>query len=104
MDICDILNTWMQVKLEDVENSNMKNGRKIIGKLDDKIRDLVAEIDNEGRKKSDSLKNLKKTERSVNEYIYKSKEDQKNSKRIKVKNVFLMDSFITISTVILGLN
>ena len=94
----------MQVKLEDVENSNMKNGRKIIGKLDDKIRDLVAEIDNEGRKKSDSLKNLKKTERSVNEYIYKSKEDQKNSKRIKVKNVFLMDSFITISTVILGLN
>lgn len=65
----------------------MKNGRKIIGKLEDKIRDLVAEIDNEGRKKSDALKNLKKTERSVNEFIYKSKEDQKNSERIKVKQI-----------------
>ena len=53
-------------------------------KLEERIRELVCQIDDEERRKADSLKNLRKTERGVKEYIYRSGEDQKNSERIKV--------------------
>ena len=48
------------------------------------MREVVAEIDNEERRRAEALKNLKKTERGVNEYIYRSNEDNRNSERIKV--------------------
>ena len=54
-------------------------------KLEERIRELVCQIDDEERRKADSLKNLRKTERGVKEYIYRSGEDQKNSERIKVE-------------------
>ena len=53
-------------------------------KLEERIRELVCQIDDEERRKADSLKNLRKTERGVKEYVYRSGEDQKNSERIKV--------------------
>jgi hypothetical protein len=65
----------------------------MIGKLEEKARELVAEVDKEerrraeegqtrGRKRAEALKNLKKTERGVNEYMYRSNEDNRNSERI----------------------
>ena len=65
----------------------------MIGKLEEKARELVAEVDNEerrraeegqtkGRQRAEALKNLKKTERGVNEYMYRSNEDNRNSERI----------------------
>ena len=74
----------IQVKLEDVENNSIKHGKKAIGKLEEKMRELVGEIDNEERRRAEALKNLKKTERGVNEYLYRSNEDNRNSERIKV--------------------
>jgi len=73
----------LQVKLEDVENNSIKHGKKATGKLEEKMRELVGEIDNEERRRAEALKNLKKTERGVNEYLYRSNEDNRNSERIK---------------------
>jgi myosin heavy chain 6/7 len=73
----------LQVKLEDAENNSIKHGKKMIGRLEEKARELVAEVDNEERRRSEALKNLKKTERGVNEYLYRSNEDNRNSERIK---------------------
>jgi len=73
----------LQIKLEDAENNSIKNGRKVIGKLEEKARELIAELDNEERRKSEAQKNLRKTERGINEYMYRSSEDNKNSDRIK---------------------
>ena len=56
----------------------------MIGRLEEKIREIVAELDNEERRRSEALKNLKKTERGVNEYLYRASEDNRNSERIKV--------------------
>ena len=56
----------------------------MIGRLEEKARELVAEVDNEERRRSEALKNLKKTEREVIEYLYRSNEDNRNSERIKV--------------------
>ena len=56
----------------------------MIGRLEEKARELVAEVDNEERRRAEALKNLKKTERGVNEYLYRSTEDNRNSEKIKV--------------------
>ena len=84
--LSDVLDfkTFLKVKLEDAENNSIKHGKKMIGRLDEKIRELVAELDNEERRRSEALKNLKKTERGVNEYLYRANEDNRNSERIKV--------------------
>ena len=42
-------------------------------------------IDDEERRKADALKNLKKADRGIKEYLYRASEDQKNSERIKVE-------------------
>jgi len=73
----------VQGKIEDSENATARNGKKQMQKLEERIRELVCKIDDEERRKADSLKNLRKTERGVKEYIYRSGEDQKNSERIK---------------------
>ena len=84
--LSDVLDfkTFLKVKLEDAENNSIKHGKKMIGRLEEKIRELVAELDNEERRRSEALKNLKKTERGVNEYLYRANEDNRNSERIKV--------------------
>ena len=74
----------LEGKLEEAENSALKNGRKTINKYEDKIRELVRQIDDEERRKADALKNLKKADRGIKEYLYRASEDQKNSERIKV--------------------
>ena len=53
-------------------------------KVEERIRELVSQIDDEGRRKADALKNFKKADRGVKEYIYRANEDQKNSERLKV--------------------
>ena len=74
----------IQLKLEDAENNSIKHGKKMIGRLEEKARELVAEVDNEERRRAEALKNLKKTERGVNVYLYRSNEDNRNSEKIKV--------------------
>ena len=58
-------------------------------RMEERIRELVCQIDDEERRKADALKNLRKTDRGVKEYVYRAGEDQKNSERIKVLQNFL---------------
>ena len=80
----------LEGKLEEAESSALKNGRKTINKYEDKIRELVRQIDDEERRKADALKNLKKAERGIKEYLYRASEDQKNSERIKVYSMSIV--------------
>jgi len=73
----------MQAKFEDAENASARHGKKQASKLEERIRELVGQVDDESRRKADALKNFKKTDRGVKEYIYRANEDQKNSERIK---------------------
>ena len=74
----------LQAKFEDAENASARHGKKQASKLEERIRELVGQVDDESRRKADALKNFKKTDRGVKEYIYRANEDQKNSERIKV--------------------
>ena len=70
------------MKIEDTETTSIKNGKKVVGRLEERIRELVAQVDNETRRMAE---NLKRTERGVKECNYRAGEDGKNSKRIKVR-------------------
>ena len=70
------------MKIEDTETTSIKNGKKVVGRLEERIRELVAQVDNETRRMAE---NLKRTERGVKECNYRAGEDGKNSERIKVR-------------------
>merc|ERR1719225_646447 len=73
----------IQTKIEDSENATARNEKKQMQRMEERIRELVCQIDDEERRKADALKNLRKTDRGVKEYVYRAGEDQKNSERIK---------------------
>merc|ERR1711935_378828 len=51
---------------------------------DTRVRELESEIDVEGRRFSDTQKNLRKSERRVKELAYNQDEDRKNHERMQV--------------------
>ena len=55
------------MKIEDTETTSIKNGKKVVGRLEERIRELVAQVDNETRRMAE---NLKRTERGVKECNY----------------------------------
>ena len=73
------------MKIEDAETSSIKNGKKVVGRMEERIRELVGQVDDEARRMAEAVKNLKKTERGVKECNYRAGEDGKNSERIKVR-------------------
>ena len=72
------------MKIEDAETTSIKNGKKVVGRMEERIRELVGQVDDEARRMAEAVKNLKKTERGVKECNYRAGEDSKNSERIKV--------------------
>ena len=76
---------YFQMKVEDAETSSIKNGKKVVGRMEERIRELVGQVDDEARRMAEAVKNLKKTERGVKECNYRAGEDGKNSERIKVR-------------------
>lgn len=68
----------LSVRLEEVEANAIVGGKRIISKLEARIRDLELELDEEKRRHAETVKILRKKERSVKEIMIQSEEDQKN--------------------------
>ena len=68
----------MSVRLEEVEANAIVGGRRIISKLEARLKDLELELDEEKRRHAETIKILRKKERMVKEIIIQSEEDQKN--------------------------
>ncbi|XP_055593753.1 myosin heavy chain, muscle-like [Uranotaenia lowii] len=73
----------LQVRLEDAETNALKGGKKAIQKLEQRIRELESELDNEQRRHADAQKNLRKSERRIKELTFQSEEDRKNHERMQ---------------------
>merc|ERR1712213_98648 len=58
----------------------MEKARKI---LEAHIRELESELDAENRRQADTLKNLRRSERRINELTFASDEDRKNHERMQ---------------------
>ena len=73
----------IQIQLDEAEQNALKWGRKMIGKLENRIKELEGELDGEQRRLGDAMKNYRKTERGIKEYQFRQDEDRKNSERMQ---------------------
>merc|ERR1739844_47402 len=58
----------MQCKLDEAEQNALKGGKKAMGKMDSRIRELESELDAENRRLNDAQKGLRKSERKIKSY------------------------------------
>lgn len=66
------------MRLEEVEANAIVGGKRIISKLEARLRDLELELDEEKRRHAETIKILRKKERTVKEVMIQCEEDQKN--------------------------
>jgi len=68
----------ISMRLEEVESNAIAGGKRIIGKLESRVRDLEMELDSEKRCHSETTKVLRKKERHVKELMLGADEDRNN--------------------------
>lgn len=56
-----------QAKLDETENNALKGGKKAVGKLEQRVRELESELDAEQRRHTETQKNTRKVERRLKE-------------------------------------
>ncbi|KAG5834878.1 hypothetical protein ANANG_G00266240 [Anguilla anguilla] len=73
----------LQHRLDEAENLAMKGGKKQLQKLESRVRELEAEVENEQKRGVDAVKGVRKYERRVKELTYQTEEDKKNIGRLQ---------------------
>ncbi|XP_037083824.1 myosin heavy chain, muscle-like isoform X9 [Pollicipes pollicipes] len=73
----------LQVRVDEAEQNAMKTSRKMIQKLEERVRTVEQELDSEQRRHSEAQKNLRKTERRIKELSFQADEDKKNHERMQ---------------------
>merc|ERR1712121_205411 len=73
----------LQVRLEEAEAAALKGGKRIVAKLETRVRELETELDAEQRRHQDTAKNLRKTDRRLKELAFQAEEDRKNMERMQ---------------------
>merc|ERR1712025_131265 len=73
----------MQSRLDESESNALKNGKKAMNKMETRIRELESEVDAENRRFNEAAKNLRKSERRIEELSYAADEDRKNHERMQ---------------------
>ncbi|KQS43415.1 paramyosin, short form isoform X2 [Drosophila erecta] len=68
----------LSIRLEEVELNAVAGSKRIISKLEARIRDLELELEEEKRRHAETIKILRKKERTVKEVLVQCEEDQKN--------------------------
>lgn len=66
------------MRLEEVEANAIVGGKRVISKLEARIKDMELELDEEKRRHAETIKILRKKERSLKEVMIQCEEDQKN--------------------------
>ncbi|XP_054735959.1 paramyosin, long form isoform X1 [Anastrepha obliqua] len=68
----------LAIRLEEVELNAVAGSKRIISKLEARVRDLELELEEEKRRHAETIKILRKKERTVKEVMVQCEEDQKN--------------------------
>jgi len=68
----------LTIRLEEVETNAMVTSKRIITKLEARIRDMELELDEERRRHAETTKILRKKERTIKEVMIQGEEDHKN--------------------------
>merc|ERR1712136_396894 len=78
---CQVKDT--QQRLDEAETNALKGGKKAMNKMETRIRELESELNAESRRFNDAQKNLRKSERHIQELVFASDEDRKNHERMQ---------------------
>merc|ERR1719225_2176802 len=81
--LADIQVKDMQTKLDEADMNALKGGKKAMNKLESRIRELQSELEAENRRLAEGTKNLRKSERQIQELTFSSDEDRKNHERMQ---------------------
>merc|ERR1719361_1901488 len=73
----------MQIRLDEAEAQALKGGKKIIQKLEQRVRELESELDAEQRRHAETQKNARKADRRLKELAFQVDEDRKNQERLQ---------------------
>ncbi|XP_046579110.1 LOW QUALITY PROTEIN: myosin heavy chain, striated muscle-like [Haliotis rubra] len=71
------------IRAEEAESNGVKEAKKATIKIEQKLRDLEADLENEVRRHSDTQKQARKAERAVKEITFQAEEEKKNQQRLK---------------------
>lgn len=72
----------MQARLDEMEAIAVKGGKRMLTKLDQRVRDLEVELTDECRRHAETLKNHRNRERKVRELQVQVDEDKKSNERM----------------------
>merc|ERR1711862_689183 len=73
----------MQTKLDEAEQLAVKGGKKVTSRLEQKIKDLESQMDDEQRRLVEAQKSQRRTDRRVKELSFSQEEDAKNHERMQ---------------------
>merc|ERR1712130_192778 len=70
-------------KLDEAEQQAVKGGRKVTSRLEQKIKDLESQFDDEQRRLVEAEKSQRRTTRRIKELTFSQEEDSKNHERMQ---------------------
>merc|ERR1712179_550754 len=73
----------LQMKLEEAETVALKEGKRAVVKLENRIHEMEVQFNDENNKYSESQKVLRKYERRIKELTFQSEEDKKNHEKMQ---------------------
>ncbi|KAM6049695.1 myosin-3-like [Theristicus caerulescens] len=73
----------LQHRLDEAEQLALKGGKKQIQKLEARIRELEAELEEEHKQSTEAMKNIRKYEWRVKELTFQNEEHRKNTMRLQ---------------------
>ncbi|KAM8723837.1 myosin-16-like [Acanthopagrus schlegelii] len=73
----------LTLKLEEAEQQALKAGKRTIQKLENRIREVENELDQEQKRHMETVKNLRKGERRLKELVFQTEEDHKTNQRMQ---------------------
>ncbi|KAM7386501.1 hypothetical protein PAMA_009217 [Pampus argenteus] len=73
----------LTLKLEEAEQQALKAGKRIIQKLETRIKELENELGQEQKRHTETVKGLRKGERRLKELIFQTEEDHKTNQRMQ---------------------
>jgi myosin heavy chain 6/7 len=72
----------LQTRLDESEANALRGGKKTIQKLENRIRELEIELDNESKRHQETDKQVRKQDRRIKELVYQAEEDHKAQDRM----------------------
>merc|ERR1711893_213332 len=72
----------LQARLDEAEAAALKGGKRMIQKLEQRVRELEVELDNEQKRHQETQKNMRKQDRRLKELAFQSDEDRKQHDRM----------------------